>query len=69
MKTPTLTKAQASVSQAARQLGISLDATYRLIQAGKLAAEKDEDGYWMVDVRAIEARLKQRGKSRGTARR
>jgi hypothetical protein len=45
--------------EAARALGIGLDAIYSAIWAGKLAARK-QDGRWLIPVSAIEARLKNR---------
>jgi excisionase family DNA binding protein len=47
------------VAQAARMLGLQMDYLYRLLQSGRLAAEKRE-GVWEIPVAAIEQRLKQR---------
>jgi excisionase family DNA binding protein len=45
--------------QAAQELGIRLDATYSLIWAGKLEAEK-HDGTWRIPTAAVRERLRQR---------
>jgi len=49
-----------TAQQATRKLGITMDALYRLIYAGRLTARK-EGKRWMIPLRAIEARLRQRG--------
>jgi excisionase family DNA binding protein len=49
-----------TVIEAARQLGISLDALYRLIYADKLQARK-EGKKWLIDSNAVEERIKKRG--------
>ena len=48
-----------TVIDATRRLGISLDALYRLIYAGKLDARK-VDGRWVVSGPSVEARLKRK---------
>jgi excisionase family DNA binding protein len=48
---------QLSVVEATRQLGISLDATYKLIYARKLAARK-ANGRWRIPISAVEKRLR-----------
>ena len=45
--------------EAARALGIRLDAIYPLIWAGRLEAIR-QDGRWLIPASAVEARLKQR---------
>ena len=52
-------KEELSVIQASRTLGITLDAIYRLIYAGKLAARKSE-GKWLISASGIESRLEAR---------
>jgi excisionase family DNA binding protein len=47
------------VSEAARQLTISLDAVYRLLYAGKLEARK-KNGRWVIEQSAVEKRLKEK---------
>jgi excisionase family DNA binding protein len=49
-----------TVIEAARQLGISLDALYRLIYAGKLPARK-EGKKWLLNSEAVDERIKKRG--------
>jgi excisionase family DNA binding protein len=49
-----------TAQQATRKLGITMDALYRLIYAGRLPARK-ESKRWMIPSAAVEARLKQRG--------
>lgn len=49
-----------TAKMATRRLGISLDATYRLIAAGKLPARKDPNGLWLIPVDAVETRRKAR---------
>jgi excisionase family DNA binding protein len=46
-----------TVSEAARKLGRSIDAIYKLIWAGKLKATRDGEN-WNVDPDAVDARLK-----------
>ena len=46
-----------SVVEATRRLGVSLDAIYKLIYAGKLPARKT-DGRWRIPVAAVEERVK-----------
>lgn len=45
--------------EAARELGIRLDAVYSLIWAGKLKAKK-VDGKWWIDASSVAERLKRR---------
>ena len=45
--------------QTAVALGIRLDATYALIWAGKLEAEK-RDGRWLIPKQAVEQRIRAR---------
>ena len=47
-----------TVKLATRRLGISLDATYRLVAAGKLPARKDKNGKWLIPSDAVEERRK-----------
>jgi excisionase family DNA binding protein len=49
-----------TAQQAARKLGITMDALYRLIYAGRLVARK-ESKCWLIPLEAIEARLQRRG--------
>jgi excisionase family DNA binding protein len=49
-----------TVIEAARQLGITLDALYRLIYAGKLPARK-EGKKWLIEAVAVDERVKKRG--------
>ena len=46
-----------TVALTARRLGTTLEAIYRLIYAGRLAARK-EGKVWRVDAAAVEGRLK-----------
>ena len=48
-----------TVREAARRLGIRLDALYSLVWVGRLAAEK-QGNRWAIPVAAVEARLKSR---------
>jgi len=48
-----------TVIEATRKLGITLDALYRLIYAGKLPARK-ENGKWLIPASSVEKRFKQR---------
>jgi excisionase family DNA binding protein len=52
---------QLSVGQAARKLGISLDAVYRLLYSGKLEGSKN-DGKWHIPTATVEDRLRKRGR-------
>ena len=45
------------VSEAARILGISIDAVQKLCQAGKIPAKKDERGRWMLETKAVRERV------------
>jgi excisionase family DNA binding protein len=56
-----------TVIETARKLGITLDALYRLIYAGRLPARK-EGRRWMIPSDAVRARLESKEKSYGTAR-
>lgn len=46
-------------AQAARKLGITLDAVYRLVYAGKLPARKIRNR-WVLPLESVSARLKAR---------
>ena len=46
-----------NVMEATRRLGIGLDATYKLIYAGKLPGHK-VDGRWRIPASAVETRLR-----------
>ena len=48
--------------EAAQRLGVSLQAVYALIWAGKLAGRKQGPS-WAIPLSAVEARLKQRATS------
>jgi len=48
-----------TATQSCRRLGITLDALYRLLYAGKLPGRKIE-GVWRIPAAAIDARLKKR---------
>jgi excisionase family DNA binding protein len=48
-----------TASQSCRRLGITLDAVYRLLYAGKLPGRKVE-GVWRIPAEAVEARMKAR---------
>ena len=50
-----------TVIEAARKLGITLDALYRLIYAGKLPARK-EGKKWLLPTSAVEARIREKAK-------
>ena len=52
-----------SPREAARMLGIRLDAVYGLIWAGRLQAEK-HDGRWHVSESAVEARMNSNARRR-----
>ena len=62
-----MTNKELTVIQAARRLGITVDALYRLIYAARLPARKEE-GRWLLPARAGEARRKAREARRETAR-
>lgn len=49
-----------TAQQATRKLGITMDALYRLIYAGRLPARK-EGKRWMISSQAVAERLRQRG--------
>jgi excisionase family DNA binding protein len=51
-----------TIIETARKLGITLDALYRLIYAGRLPARK-EGRRWMIPAEAVKARLKSKEKS------
>jgi len=53
---------QFKVSEAAREMKISLDATYRLIYAGKLIGKK-KDGQWFIESASVEERLRRKRKT------
>jgi len=55
-----------SPREAAKQLHISLNATYAAVWAGRLRAEK-RDGKWLISVEAVEEHL-QRRRSRDKAK-
>ena len=57
-----------SPAEAARELGVSLDAIYRLIYAGKLPAQKESDR-WLIPQNEVELRAKTREARRGPASR
>ncbi len=46
-----------NVMEATRRLGIGLDATYKLIYAGKLPGHK-VDGRWRIPAKAVDERLR-----------
>jgi excisionase family DNA binding protein len=52
-------KKELTVAQATRRLGVTMDAVYRLLYAGKLEARKS-DGRWFISEQAVETRLKGR---------
>ncbi len=53
--------------EATRRLGITVDATYRLIYAGRLPARKDAAGKWCVSEAAVDQRLEERERRRAAA--
>lgn len=58
-----------TVSEAARKLGRSIDAIYKLIWAGKLKATRvGTDDNWDVDPEAVESRLKSQRKKQSLAK-
>jgi len=48
-----MSKTRISVAEAAKYLGITLDATYRLLKAGKIPARKRKSGEWSVPRAAV----------------
>jgi excisionase family DNA binding protein len=48
-----------TTTQSCRRLGITLDALYRLLYAGKLPGRK-ADGVWRIPATAVESRRKTR---------
>ncbi len=52
-----------SVIETTRRLGVGIDATYKLIYAGKLAAHKI-DGRWRISASVVEARLRAQAERR-----
>jgi excisionase family DNA binding protein len=56
-----------TVSEAARKLGCSIDAIYKLIWAGKLAATRRGDN-WDIEESAVNERLKVQRSKRSLAR-
>ena len=50
-----------SPAEAARKLGISLDAIYKLIYAGKLQAHK-KSGLWVIALDSVSQRLARKGR-------
>ena len=60
-------KNELSAKLAARRLGITLDAIYRLVAVGKLQARKNTDGEWLIPADAVEVRRKARMKLRRTS--
>jgi excisionase family DNA binding protein len=57
---------EVSPAHAARRLGVTLDAIYKLIYAGKLPAHKSGTR-WFVPIVAVEARLKAKEERYATA--
>jgi excisionase family DNA binding protein len=55
-----------TVVEATRRLGITIDALYRLIYAGKLPARKS-DRRWLISAESVESRLKAREVRNGTS--
>jgi excisionase family DNA binding protein len=53
-----------TATQSCRRLGITLDALYRLLYAGKLPGRKVE-GVWRIPATAVEARRKTRESRNG----
>ena len=58
---------QLTVSEATRRLGITIDAVYRLIYAGKLPARKS-GRRWLISVACVEERLRARAARDGAVR-
>lgn len=52
-------KKELTVGEATRRLGVTIDAVYRLLYAGKIQARKS-DRRWLISAEAVEARLKER---------
>lgn len=52
-------KNELNAAESCRRLGITLDALYRLLYAGKLQGRKVE-GVWRIPISAVEQRLKER---------
>ncbi len=52
-------KRELTAIEATRRLGITLDATYRLIYAGRLPARK-VGKKWQIEAAAVESRVKAR---------
>jgi excisionase family DNA binding protein len=50
-----------SVSKTARKLGVTVDAVYRLLYSGRLAAARKQDGKWRIPAQAVQERLRQKG--------
>jgi excisionase family DNA binding protein len=50
-----------SPSETARKLGISLDAVYKLIYAGKLQGQKTR-GLWIIAANSVSQRLARKGR-------
>lgn len=48
------------IAESSREMGVTLDATYRLVQAGKLPGRKDERGRWLIPAAAVQARVADR---------
>ena len=57
-----------TVIETTRKLGITIDATYRLIYAARLAARK-AGRRWLIPAAAVAARLKARKDRNATSRR
>ncbi len=57
-------KNELSAKLAARRLGITLDAIYRLLAVGKLQGRKSTDDEWLIPAAAVEIRRKARMKLR-----
>jgi excisionase family DNA binding protein len=60
----SMTIAHVRVSHAARQLGLSPQSVRNLIRAGRLSAEKDDTGRWMVRAEDLERYLADHGRHR-----
>ena len=52
-------KKELTATESCRHLGITLDALYRLLYAGKLPGRKVE-GIWRIPLSAVEQRLRER---------
>jgi hypothetical protein len=57
-------KKELTAKVAARRLGITLDAVYRLLAVGKLQGRKNTDDEWLIPADAVEIRRKARMKLR-----